>query len=315
MENNGNLNDEEKKDGTKKVSVSMTTIVLVAIVFIILVVMVVIGLIKGNSEQSNQDVSISGNEANSSSQINSSNDTTDEVIDYNLDETNNAVDDSNEGNNNDNRSDSNGDSINDSNRDSSNDGNGDSINDSNRDSSNDGNGDNNNTNTTENNGNEEQIDKLNISDENLVNILAETEDFQDGGKLQTETYIAIVYRALNEGYIVLDKSRSNESGKSIVEYSTDEVNKILYSIFGVKLSEFKSYGEVFVYNNGKYVLHFSDGGTGAFQVKNIETGVAAGTEYLTYDLYYKDELGEEYRGNYSIGINNQTHFVSSKKKM
>ena len=299
MENNGNLNDEEKKDGTKKVSVSMTTIVLVAIVFIILVVMVVIGLIKGNSEQSNQDVSISGNEANSSSQINSSNDTTDEVIDYNLDETNNAVDDSNEGNNNDNRSDSNGDSRN----------------DSNRDNSNDGNGDNNNTNTTENNGNEEQIDKLNISDENLVNILAETEDFQDGGKLQTETYIAIVYRALNEGYIVLDKSRSNESGKSIVEYSTDEVNKILYSIFGVKLSEFKSYGEVFVYNNGKYVLHFSDGGTGAFQVKNIETGVAAGTEYLTYDLYYKDELGEEYRGNYSIGINNQTHFVSSKKKM
>ena len=299
MENNGNLNDEEKKDGTKKVSVSMTTIVLVAIVFIILVVMVVIGLIKGNSEQSNQDVSISGNEANSSSQINSSNDTTDEVIDYDLDETNNEIDDSNEGNNNDNRSDSNGDSIN----------------DSNRDSSNDGNGDNNNTNTTENNGNEEQIDKLNISDENLVNILAETEDFQDGGKLQTETYIAIVYRALNEGYIVLDKSRSNESGKSIVEYSTDEVNKILYSIFGVKLSEFKSYGEVFVYNNGKYVLHFSDGGTGAFQVKNIETGVAAGTEYLTYDLYYKDEMGEEYRGNYSIGINNQTHFVSSKKKM
>ena len=299
MENNGNLNDEEKKDGTKKVSVSMTTIVLVAIVFIILVVMVVIGLIKGNSEQSNQDVSISGNEANSSSQINSIDNTTDEVIDYDLDETNNAIDDSNEGNNNDNRSDSNGDSRN----------------DSNRDNSNDGNGDNNNTNTTENNGNEEQIDKLNISDENLVNILAETEDFQDGGKLQTETYIAIVYRALNEGYIVLDKSRSNESGKSIVEYSTDEVNKILYSIFGVKLSEFKSYGEVFVYNNGKYVLHFSDGGTGAFQVKNIETGVAAGTEYLTYDLYYKDEMGEEYRGNYSIGINNQTHFVSSKKKM
>lgn len=272
MDNNSNSNGMKNNGGDKRVSVSATTIVLAVIIFIILVVALVITLVKVNSNQSNQDASITGNESNSSGQINSINNAVNEFTNNYLNETNNTTD-HNQNNNVDN------------------------------------------TNTVGSVDNDGQIDKLDISDENLVNILAETEDFTDGSKLAAETYVAIVYRALNEGYIVLDKSRSNESGKSTVEYSTDEINRIVYSIFGVKLNEYKNFGEVFVYKNGKYVLQFSDGGTGSFVIKNLGTDVAAGTEYISYDLYYKDEMGEDFRGNYSIGINNQTHFVSKKKKM
>ncbi len=157
--------------------------------------------------------------------------------------------------------------------------------------------------------------KIEISNENILNILMDTDNFIDGANLSTEAYLSIVYNALNEGYIVLDEERSNQSGKSTVIYSVDEINSIVYSLFGVELKENMSYGDVLIYKDGKYTMQFSDRGSVIPVAKNVEYDAAAGTRYITYELYYEENGSEDFRGTYTIGISGQTGFVRTKKSM
>lgn len=172
------------------------------------------------------------------------------------------------------------------------------------------------TNTEKNqSSSESNIKKIEISDENILNILMDTDNFIDGANLSTDEYLSIVYNALNEGYIVLDEERSNQSGKSSVTYSVDEINSIVYSIFGVKLKDNMSLGDVLVYKNGKYTMQFSDRGAVVPVAKNVQYDAAAGTQYITYELYYEENGSEDLKGTYTIGISGQTGFVRSKKSM
>lgn len=174
-------------------------------------------------------------------------------------------------------------------------------------------------NQTEKNENEMSsgVKKLQISDEAILNILIDTEPFENGANLSTQQYLAIVYNALNEDYVVIDKDRSSDSGNGKVEFTVDEINSIIYSLFGVTLKSYENYGDVFIYKNGKYILQHSDRGASVPVAKSVSKDAAAGTAYINYDLYLRDENEgiEDFNGSYSIGRSGVTSFVSCKKKM
>ena len=153
------------------------------------------------------------------------------------------------------------------------------------------------------------ITKIDISDAEIVNILIDVDLFEGAEELSTEKKLAIVYNALNENKISLYKNRGN--GQAKVEYTENEVNGIVYSLFGSELKENKNYGELFVYKDGKYTLIHSDRGKEKLEAENIESDVAAGTVYINYDLY----VNGVYNGRYTIGKSNVTKYVTCKKEM
>ena len=157
------------------------------------------------------------------------------------------------------------------------------------------------------------IKKIELSDEEIVDILIEADPFESGIELSTEKKLAIVYNALNENKINAYKNRGE--GQAKVEYSAGEINGIVYSLFGVALSENKSYGTSFEYKDGKYILEHSDRGESVPVAKNIESDVAAGTMYINYDLYMSNNGKEVVVGSYAIGKSHVTSFVTCKKKM
>ena len=53
----------------------------------------------------------------------------------------------------------------------------------------------------------DKVKKIEISGEELLNILLDTAPFDDGTKLPTQQYLEIVYNALNENYISAYKGR------------------------------------------------------------------------------------------------------------
>ncbi len=155
------------------------------------------------------------------------------------------------------------------------------------------------------------IKKVELTEDEIVNILIDASSFNDVSELSTETKLKIIYNALNENKIKAYANRGD--GQTTVEYTEGEVNGIVYSLFGSELRENKSYGEVFVYKNGKYILEHSDRGSQTHIAKNIRTDAAAGTAYIGYDLYYSENGNEEFKGRYEIGINGTTSFVTCKK--
>lgn len=171
------------------------------------------------------------------------------------------------------------------------------------------------TSKNENKGSTTGIKKLQLDDVTIVKILMNTEDFENGQALTDEEYLAIAYNAINEEYIVIDKDRSPSAGKSEVEYTTDEINSIIYSLFGVNLTKFEDYGTVLRYKDGVYKFAFSDKGTTNYEAKRITDDVAAGTTYVSYDYYVSDEYGTKDMGSYAIAISNITGFVREKMKI
>ena len=159
----------------------------------------------------------------------------------------------------------------------------------------------------------DDIKKIELSDEEIVDILIDADPFDSGIELSTEKKLAIVYNALNENKINAYKNRGE--GQAKVEYSAGEINGIVYSLFGVALSENKSYGTSFEYKDGKYILEHSDRGESVPVAKNIESDVAAGTMYINYDLYMSNNGKEVVVGSYAIGKSNVTSFVTCKKEM
>jgi len=177
--------------------------------------------------------------------------------------------------------------------------------------------DNNMTNTTNEIENEKkeshEIKRITLSDEEIIDILIGAVPFESGVDLSTDKKLEIVYNALNAGKISEFKDRKGENNK--VEYTVEEVNGIVYSLFGVSLKENKSYGDAFVYDGEKYVLQLNNEKDNDLVAKNIEYDVAAGTAYINYDLYQKSNSGEVYKGSYAIGKNKESSFIKSKKEM
>lgn len=159
----------------------------------------------------------------------------------------------------------------------------------------------------------QDIKTITLSDEEIINILIDVEPFESGADLSTDKKLAIVYNALNERKIVQYEYRRGENNK--VEYTTEEINGIVYSLFGVTLKENKSFGEVLTYDGEKYILLQKNENDNSLVAKNIEYDVAAGTAYINYDLYKKGTNGEKYEGSYAIGKNNESSFVKCKKEM
>lgn len=189
-------------------------------------------------------------------------------------------------------------------------------NDNNRDNSNNGNTTSDNT-TGNGNVKTDKIKKIDIDDETLVELLKYEEPFSNGQSLGNQRYLQIAYNAINEGYIVIDKERSAESGESQVKYTENEINSIIYSIFGVTLSKNENLGSVMKYKDGTYIIEFSDRGVVTTEAKNIEGDVAAGTRFITFDLVSHDseENNDENLGTYAIGIRGSDGFVTSLKKL
>lgn len=154
-----------------------------------------------------------------------------------------------------------------------------------------------------------EIKKIDISEEEIVNILIDVDPFERADDLSSEKKLEIVYNALNENKIKAYKNRGD--GQAKVEYTEGEINGIVYSLFGSELKENKSYGTSFVYKDGKYTLVHSDRGEEIPEARNIEYDVAAGTMYINYDLYVNGTL----KGSYAIGKSNVTKYVTCKKEM
>ncbi len=154
-----------------------------------------------------------------------------------------------------------------------------------------------------------EIKKIDISEEEIVNILIDVDPFERVEDLSSEKKLEIVYNALNENKIKAYKNRGD--GQAKVEYTEGEINGIVYSLFGSELKENKSYGTSFVYKDGKYTLVHSDRGEEIPEARNIEYDVAAGTMYINYDLYVNGTL----KGSNAIGKSNVTKYVTCKKDM
>lgn len=163
------------------------------------------------------------------------------------------------------------------------------------------------------NTNNKRIKEISLSDDEILNILIDVEPFDGVEELSDDKKIAIVYNALNENKIKEYKSRGNN--QAYAEYEESEINGIIYSLFGVKLLENKSYGSVFIYKDGKYVLEHSDRGEELLVAQNVERDVAAGTVYINYDLYRRMNGNQVFEGRYAIGRSNTKKNVTCKKKM
>lgn len=166
-----------------------------------------------------------------------------------------------------------------------------------------------------NNINNSGVKKISIDDKTIIEILKYEEPFSNGKALSNEQYLSIAYNAINEGYVVIDKNRSPEVGGSSIKFTVDEINSIIYSIFGVTLSRNESLGTVMRYENGAYTFEFSDRGATVNEAVIIQEDAAAGTSYITYDLYQNDMGEKEKLGTYVLGISSNDSFVTSLKKL
>ena len=154
------------------------------------------------------------------------------------------------------------------------------------------------------------INKIYLSDANLIYAVSELNDFTNGMKLSTNEYMSVAYNMINDGKIKIEND-SDEIG--VLGVPEDEINSIIYTIFGIKLNEHDSVGSVLKYENGQYILEKSDRGIFPI-IRNIETDVAAGTRYITYDMYTEDYAGKEsYRGRYLLAVSGADGYVISKK--
>lgn len=152
------------------------------------------------------------------------------------------------------------------------------------------------------------VNEIEISLENKILCVAQLQDFNDGKKLTTDQYLNAAYTAINRGYVNLNKTNNT--------YTVDEINSIIYTLFGRKLSENKSIAGL-KYKNGVYEFDGADGDAVPV-AKNIEEDVAAGTVYVNYDLYYaSDNNDDEYKGKYFISLGKNTEngkeYITSKK--
>lgn len=115
------------------------------------------------------------------------------------------------------------------------------------------------------------INYMKISNENKICSSYILGKFENGKELSTEQYLKVAYNALNNGYILSNKTN----------YSEEEINNIVYSIFNVKLNEHKSI-EGLTYTKGIYTLKKVE--SKKIELNNVQNDVAAGNTYVEFDI-------------------------------
>ena len=117
----------------------------------------------------------------------------------------------------------------------------------------------------------EDINYMEMSYDNKISCSFILGEFNNGKELSTEQYLKVVYNVLNNGYISSNKTN----------YSEEEINNIVYSIFNVKLNEHKSV-EGLTYTKGIYTLKKTEGKK--IELSNVQKDVAAGNTYVEFDV-------------------------------
>lgn len=157
------------------------------------------------------------------------------------------------------------------------------------------------------------VDVLNMTEKEKLYGALILETFENGKNLTTEQYLKVAYNAINQKYVKISKETNSNT------YTEEEINNIVYTIFGVELSENKSI-QGLKYENGTY--QYVSNNTEKYNVpiiEKLEEGAAAGTIYAEFELYYNDMNGNKnYKGKYkaAIGQNTETgeRFIKSISK-
>lgn len=145
----------------------------------------------------------------------------------------------------------------------------------------------------------EDIKLIKMSQEDKMYSVLVLDSFENGKTLTTEQYLNVVYNALNYGYISVNKKMKDN------KYTEDEINNIVYTIFGTKLKENKSI-QGLKYQDGIYEFEPLDDDLKHI-IKNSEAGAAAGNVYVEFELYMENILGsQEYKGKYTIILGQNT---------
>ncbi len=121
-------------------------------------------------------------------------------------------------------------------------------------------------------------------------------EFENGQSLSAEYYLKAAYSALNNGFV--------ESRKT--KFSEEEINNIVYSIFGVQLPENISI-ENLEYKDGKYILKKTEKQN--VYLENLERGTAAGSTFLEYEIE-----GESYIAKITTNTVTGENYIQSVRK-
>ncbi len=155
------------------------------------------------------------------------------------------------------------------------------------------------------------IVRVEISTENQIYAAAILNNFENGKNLTTDQYLEVVYNAICNGYIKIDSVKEKN------EISKEQVNNIVYTMFGTELNENKSIDGM-KYDNGMYKISPKKAGY-VYMTENISRDSAAGTSYTEFDLYKEYASGqEEYMGKYTMSTVQNTvtgeSYIKSFKK-
>lgn len=142
----------------------------------------------------------------------------------------------------------------------------------------------------------EDVIYVEMSNENKILSCYCLGEFENGQSLSSEYYLKAAYSALNNGFVEAKKTT----------FSEEEINNIVYSIFGVKLPENISIDNL-EYKNGKYILKKTERQN--LSLENLERGTAAGSTFLEYEID-----GEFYIAKITTNTVTGENYIQSIKK-
>ena len=144
-----------------------------------------------------------------------------------------------------------------------------------------------------------KINTIEISTENQIYAIATLGSFENGKELTVNQYLEVVYNGICNGYIKIGEVKEKN------EISEEQVNNIVYSIFGIELNENKSI-EGMEYRDGVYKI-YPQRLDYIYMIENISRDSAAGSSYIEFDLYKELASGQEqYMGRYTLVTVNNT---------
>lgn len=142
----------------------------------------------------------------------------------------------------------------------------------------------------------EDVIYVEMSNENKVLSCYCLGEFENGQSLSAEYYLKAAYSALNNGYV--------ESKKTT--FSEEEINNIVYSIFGVQIPENATI-ENLEYKDGKYLFKRTEKQN--VYLENLERGTAAGSTFLEYEID-----GESYIAKITTNTVTGENYIQSVRK-
>ena len=161
-----------------------------------------------------------------------------------------------------------------------------------------------------------KIEQVNLSDENKLNILGYSYNFNSVEEISSGDMIRLAFHAIHKGWVpVRDTEKSDYVEDLGFPYSESYIKGIIYSLFGVEIKDnTPNVGEGITYNEGKFYFEWGDGDP-VPQAINIQKENKDGITCYTYDVIYDGNVGIGYSGEkYEVGIDNNG-FVKYKRNI